>query len=476
MKTPWWQWHMKTYIHPVSTNSHLVVKHHSTMPRRIVNDINVAQNVQKGLQASAYTSSAWFKTMVDPAHARDYSCKGIPDENQQPSLCYYGRDTISVSASYPITKRYLWNQSTREFDEVNGGVFSSIHSVTIMQTGLITRPYLLIFYGTASSGELTNVPTYAFEWISGLVETSDSTMLRPARLIASSVTADFIGAELNRGGYYESGYAINSAIDMAGTNTLNLTFNNLANLVTNTNSAQDGVYAVSKFNNYEQYKTWKNKVSKLSAFMTVSPYAGSTTDERQLAIYTGGWAEYSEYFLPYPTGDFTPLFITYYTNSEVTGTSDWILRFTVNEVVEIMTPYRMGGTDAALYDPATVEDLRHLYDDYDLIFPARYNDLKMIMAWLMRNIRNLPSFFSSLRRHFPGLSFKSALGAVTGIPAAIRRQRKRQAGQQLRNALDASYLLPTNPQWNQPRVQVSNSTAIKRRNNVKAIRQRKPKN
>lgn len=40
-------------------------------------------------------AGAWVKTLLDPAHSREYGCRGLPDENRDPTLVYNGREDMS---------------------------------------------------------------------------------------------------------------------------------------------------------------------------------------------------------------------------------------------------------------------------------------------------------------------------------------------------------------------------------------------
>lgn len=334
------------------------------------------------LAASEYSSTPWVRTLLDPAHAREYGCRGIPDDNQMPTLLLNGRQTTAIRAAStsPTNGSYLRYTSADGFTTgtTYNGTIDNVLDITLVQTGGILTPYFLVTHLITSTGQ----ELWAVRYITTDI---DDRITNPARLVATSATCEWIGKEINKGGYWESGYGI-ARLDSSG---LHVDTVANRNMVTFSANAGTGVYAVSKFNNFDQYKMWNTKATR-RANIDVASNSGA------LGTIQLDYIDYTTISLNYT---FTPVFVTYY--PDPTSSPDFLLRYTIAEVAEIVTPYNQGGIDGAKYDPQTAVDIRHLYDDIDLIFPASYNDYRKVLNFLTKNVKRLPGFMASLSTHFP---------------------------------------------------------------------------
>lgn len=419
------------------------------MPKRIITALNNSTSVKLALAAAEYSSTPWLRTLLDPAHAREYACKGIPDDNQMPTLILNGRATNTFATRNMVSPSgYLMYNSDDGYFATNTFTTSYVKSITFIYLGGIYEPVLMIGHLFGTSGAKSG------EAFVGRFLNTDITpnITRAARPIACSLTADYIGKEINRGGYWEAGYG------MAQGNATSITIDHygLRNLVLYNANAHDGVYAVSKFNNYETYKAWRTLKSGNEFYIKVKADAAQDSWEMKLTA--------SDYTIPVSTYSVTPTFVTYYPDN-VTSDSDFLIRLTIAQVVEQVCPYNEGGIDGARYDPATVTDIRHLYDDIDLFFPARYNDYKAVLKFLSRNASKLPNFLASLSSHFPRVN-----NVVTILRYLIDGIQATQTGVQATKPNTASVNPPKQRSIKRRRAGNQNNPSRKRKpNNAPAV-------
>lgn len=374
--------------------------------------IGSAKSVKLGLASNPESSSNWVKTLIDPAHAREYGCRGIPDENQQPTLVLNGRETYTYTSDFNTgtgSTQYFIKSGTT-WTRLTDGIYQAHwNELYIVMLGL-TRAYVTIYKGWGSSTVTGAVnEAMSVNWVDNMTSTSGNM----SRLVAQSATVDWVAQEINRAGYYEAGYLLPKISDHSTSNYMycDLRLDDIPNLTTYTGNAEDGCYIVATFNDYDTYRYWKGRKQ---VQMRV----------RLDGIDVNVGDVYSEYVNPQGFGGMRPYFIHYVgfttNNSDATALNPWGLRVTTNQVVETMAPYNAGGSDAAVYDRASVEDMISLYDAVDLIFPASYNDWKKVWGWIKSNSARLPSFAASVMRHFPQTrSLGNALGALIGDEVSL---------------------------------------------------------
>lgn len=332
---------------------------------------------------------------MDPAHAREYSCRGIPDENQDPTLVYYGRDTITLHPSY-YSVNTLWCLEGTAWKKIGSATDIKWDTVYVIQTGDILNNIIVVLVGSGTVSSATK------SLLSVVIQTGDADVKSgdTARLVAQSLTFSWAGKELNRGGLFESGYVPYSSVkNTDGRQTAYLDLGGMPNYATYTGSSEDGCYIVGAFNQYDMYKWWKTAGSK-NLVIKVLGYPVTLTFD-------------SEFVVPSTVGGWRTSVVRYITNGE----ADWILRLTFNQVVEVLRPYSAGGTDAASYDMASVQDVIAMYDSMDLIFPARFNDFKKVWDWIKSNAPKAIPIAVSVLSHFPQAgSVVAALNCLVGKP------------------------------------------------------------
>lgn len=363
-------------------------------PKTLSQAISSAQSVKLGLASNPESSSAWVKTLIDPAHAREYGCRGIPDENQQPTLVLNGRVTSTYYSGNLVggglTRYVIYNLSTGSWMTTNTAYKTQWSSATFLMLPGVARPLYVLYYGTAAITSDGNASeAFAVNYIGEMVETKD----RQSRVVAESATLSWIAQELNRGGYVEAGYWLPRTVLDGDTTKVYIDYEELTNLVTYTGTSDDGCYIVSSFNDYDMYRYWKGK-RDVQVYLNYKGYQSALDNP------------FSDDMAPQGYGGMRPFFITYHAFDAAGGagafeSNPWGLRLTMNQVVETMCPYKEGGSDSAVYDHASVEDMIALYDSMDLIFPARYNDWKKVWSWIKQNASKAPSLAASVMRHFP---------------------------------------------------------------------------
>lgn len=237
-----------------------------------------------------------------------------------------------------------------------------------------------------------------------------------ARTVSNSLTVDWIGTELNRGGYFEAAYL---PLDYANPTTSSGTkhiytvdLSRFGSYTSYTASSEQGAYVVGAINSYDQYKWWRSGAAPLVT-MNISFGASKTWP-----VAPGGGADMS--LQPYGPG--TRVSVVRYVPPS--NTSEFVLRYTSNAAVEVMASPAQGGGDGAIYDPGAIEMYRTLVDQMVLMFPASYNDLGVLWQGLRALIPKVPAVMKALTGFVPSLKqsrdiFRLWLEGVS-IPDALR--------------------------------------------------------
>lgn len=382
-------------------------------PKMLYEAIGSAKSVKLGLASNPESSSAWVKTLIDPAHAREYGCRGIPDENQQPSLVLCGRDTTTYTpytlpgngnSFYYLNDSNVWTQGTA------GDIsFIYVSDVYMFQLG-IRNPLMFLYIGWGTYRE-SSCWVLQLVFSNTLVNTDNSL----ARLVAQSSTVSWVGKEIDRAGYFEAGYYLPRAF-VGSDAQLTVNIDDFSNLVSFTSDASEGVYAISTFNDYDIYRYWKGTTN----YKAIINVLGS-----QIVL-----PQRVEYCAPQGFGGMRPYFVhfsVYSSGRDSETNNSWAFRVTTNQVVERLCPYSSGGSDAAIYDRMSVEDMIALYDSFDLLFPASYNDFKKVWNYIKRNGPKALSFVVSVMRHFPNDTVKTVGDAIDMLVNQTKAENFRRA-------------------------------------------------
>lgn len=381
----------------------------------LVNAIGSAKSVKLGLASSPDASSAWFKTVVDPAHAREYGCRGIPDENHEPTLVLQFRETNIVrSGTFTGT-----TSSGASF------TFTEIRDVYLIQVfGSITSNVWEVVRGVNEAGAEV-IYTGALDISNGAWSTVNWPQ---ARSISNSLTVDWIGTELNRGGYFEAAYLpLEQSVGSSSSGTVYSYAIDLSKFGTYTSytaSSDQGAYIVGAINSYDQYRWWRSGSAPKTSLSIKGPNGGTwlikPDETRDLSME------------PYGVG--TRVSVVRFVPPS--STSEFVIRHTANLAVEVMASPARGGSDGASYDPSAVEMYRTLVDQMTLIFPASYNDLGTLWAGLKGLIPKIPSVMRALTGFVPNLKHAKEIFKLwlEGVPVAdaikgvVNSARVNQAG------------------------------------------------
>ena len=392
--------------------------HHVPIPatsnqHSLISAIGSAKSVKLGLASSPDASSAWFKTVVDPAHAREYGCRGIPDENHEPSLVLQFRKTDMLRSG------------------TIGGTNSSGSGVEISK---ITEVYVIQVFGLVSTNVITVIRGTNEGGDEGMsvrsVDVSNSAWKDvkwpQARAISNSLTVDWIGTELNRGGFFEAAYLPMSYVDTtprgaSGYYSYGIDLSSFGTYTSYTASSDAGVYVVGAINSYDQYKWWR---SGQASYNTVLNITGPSGGVWPISVPVGGDMSLD------PFGMGTRVSVVRYIPPS--DTSEFVIRYTANAAVEVTASPARGGSDGASYDPAAIEMYRTLADQMVLIFPASYNDLGTLWTSLKNLIPKIPTVMKALTGFIPGakqakeifrlwLEGVPIVDSVTGVMGSMRQ-------------------------------------------------------
>lgn len=233
-----------------------------------------------------------------------------------------------------------------------------------------------------------------------------------ARSVSNSLTVDWIGTELNRGGYFEAAYL---PLEQAASSTSSGTVYNYGVDLSKfgvytayTASSDQGAYVVGAINSYDQYRWWRSGTSPKKSLYVKGPAGGTwivtpdATKDISLEPFSVGTRVSVVRYVP------------------PSSTSEFVIRHTANIAVEVMASPARGGSDGASYDPAAVEMYRTLADQMTLIFPASYNDLGTLWAGLKGLIPKIPTVMRALTGFVPGLKHAKEIFRLwlEGVPIA----------------------------------------------------------
>lgn len=357
------------------------------------------------------STSAWFKTVLDPAHARDYGCAGIPDENKMPSLICCGRTTITVVPT-DVGKASAWVKVS-DGAKVSPTTDPVVNAVTVLSPGSAFGFYVL-YYASYSGDDVVTI-----KWSSmpeALAATTDAgklveanAVIKPTRYVAGSLTADIVGQLMYTGGYFESGYLPPSARSNSDGFVYPLTGE--SQWATRTCNYKDGSYIVHRLSNYDWARIWRTEAESHTLWFKHTNGSVNTSNKYITDLADPGNTINNGY---------DALFVKYY----VSGSTNWVLRVTYNAVWESQTPYSSGGTDGAKYDPAAIQAYLTIADSVDFVYPASYNDLKKLIGSIRGALVKAKKPLKAVISTMPyGGAVNAALDLLLDAPASNRRRR-----------------------------------------------------
>lgn len=268
--------------------------------------------------AIAGTSSAWYKSVLDPAHAREYGCVGIPDENKDPSVVVCRRRDGTISPGWFVGQRclaylpadatisspaqvitYAWVVSSIEgatsITRVNlrqypqGGVVIEAFGEFDVVSARTTSEINVSIDGTSFTGaalywkakvdrvilvteDAFEAAEQSYEAMNGSTNFSNNvksaTNVTQGRIISSSMTASNVTAMTNRGGYFTAGHCpqqlphpSQSDLDRAGVDESEVSYldfaPNLDSYATYSGGPDAGVYVISRPRNVHNMLIWE---------------------------------------------------------------------------------------------------------------------------------------------------------------------------------------------------------------------------
>lgn len=360
------------------------------------------------------TTSAWVKSLFDPAHARDYGCVGIPDENQNPSNVFCKRKDVNLPSSAsglqalaPLchalyagknaTDNELIRISLSPEFKVNSAATSKLYVLTnpVHETAVIyTGTYGITYKPVGGNATTITASVLLFTFMTN----QNVTEYANVRAISASSTISNITQWNAIGGYFIGGiFPLNLERDAetfsdAKPNYSEVNWDlNFESYATYTGEAARGAYAISR----------PRTIDGLCRFCE--------TDLAYLTIKVGTAEYYLKdtqfacFDLPYPTWDTS--FCVY----SPVDSSNWTLRLTMYQNFEVLRSYDEGGQDGATYDRAALNAAMAMMDSQTFVFPADHNDLGTV----------LPLILAGLKGGLKGVA--NAMGFVDMSPAAIMR-------------------------------------------------------
>ena len=354
--------------------------------------------MQDNSSPAANASGAWAKSIFDPAHARDYGCVGIPDENQAPTSVFsYRTDVVLTGNPTGVTafKNTYGGNGCWLTNDTSGCTFLDSTDTLKVDSCSISRvltfahavnePVVVLmgtFNGTYTKNGGAAVTfgakaiTFRIQCIYPQPNTED---VATGRAISSSVTVANVTSWSNIGGYFTGGVLPSSCGDQTHqtSTTVVPTFyytNDVEQYTTYTGESAAGVYAISRPRTVDGVCRFGKIYQTGEVFLKLGK---NTYDLDDNGSGSGGTAAFTCIAQPYQAWD--PAYANYYP----CAATDWTVRMTWFYNWEVTRGYNQGGQDGAAYDKVSMDAVFGLLDHTQFVFPADANDLAAIVPYLM---------------------------------------------------------------------------------------------
>lgn len=333
------------------------------------------------------SSNAWLCTLFNPAHARDYGCTGLPDENRNPTNVITGLVNLNIGSDVPISD---WNKGDDIWASVGEAEpirLSTTASRTSLSFSSITRVDVflipsndgivhIIGEGTVIPvGETTSTPVtgayLAFPVISDANNLGQNT-----RALSASLTMTNTSSWSSIGGYYLGGnmpFAYESESD--GVPDVAVNISQIDNYVTYQGESAKGAYIICRPRSIDGISRWSSydlmgwRVYENDS-LGWQNLTGTSSDQG----LSGLWSIH-------PAWDVS--FVSYVPS----GANPWRQKISVYYNLETERPYNAGGMDGALFDLTTLNYAMGLCDQVTYCYPAEYNDMGLLLPVLKRAAR-----------------------------------------------------------------------------------------
>lgn len=272
--------------------------------------------------ATSGNSRAWYRTVVDPAHARGYGCVGVPDENQDPTLVLTTRfDGVISNNSMLNTTVYGWAPGRFQVKtDTSSGTYvqeqwvrskctgvQSINRVDLIQfpQGVFVQHWIgsfncsAAFTFTETNGKVDGIDlAYTTSDILVVIPegnaktfSNDENQVPQSRVISSSLTIENVTAWAQTGGYFNGGHfpqveAKSNAVDYVISDDKQEIIAqqsyfipvNLDNYCTYTGGSAAGAYVVARPRNVHCITHWETLSTDFT--LLVEPNLGTITNAK----------------------------------------------------------------------------------------------------------------------------------------------------------------------------------------------------
>lgn len=364
-------------------------------------------------------SSAWFNTLFNPAHGREYHCVGLPDENQNPTnVCSVNLEFMVSTATFSD----ICARSLSAIGEQADGSYMWLDTVGLL--GLTSDPVSITFMTCANvdpvivwEGNLEYGTTQKKVNLVRAIFLLDLQSKFPqgigGRALSSSVTVSNITRWSDTGGYFLGGTAPCSGYhDTNGIQcpTIPIDYENYR---TYTGESAAGGYAISRPRSIDGISRFTSKTLTNCA---VTKGVGTFVVKADSTTTGGTTAQMSAYPAPFPSWDWS--YVTYLPCAQANG-SHWALRVTYWYNVEVTRPYHLGGIDGAPYDRFALNAAMSFCDHMAYVFPAEANDGETLRT-MVRQVAKTAAFAIARAMGFPADAAESVYEAIVQLISGLR--------------------------------------------------------
>ena len=345
---------------------------HQSLARRLNNAIHANKSVRNGVNRAitgmpSFTQG-FLRSCLDPVHAPEYGCVGIPDDNTAAVRVRAHQNTTNLVIKPELSWDWYNDSSTKTTPTA-----LTLVDLRIVLTENPLYDYVLIYHCTDSN----NNNLYSFiatenGSVKSFIDGSSNASIEAEsfRVIAKSFTIDHCGPKMFRGGYFV-GYQALFGTDEDLNETKYTYVDTSMKDKTGHRIEGNGVYCVLNMTNKIDYLTWR----KYDSSNTWRIHSGETNVSSVAKTLTG--------MHPNTACGMLPKFVVYYPGSVITNaTTDMNVQLCITSahVLEVRSSTANGGTNTAKFDASAFDILSALNEVNDGFYPSSYNDLKKVLG------------------------------------------------------------------------------------------------
>jgi len=351
----------------------------NTPKQSFVNNVHRGKSVRYGASALAVTmpetSRAFIKSVLDPAHAKEYNPTGVPDSNTRPTLTRNLQYTTVMPTIPSGQFIYLTTGGTTSTMAVSAASGWTVEKYYILQTCDAAIDYIVAMRVRISSTSYTGPA-----WCLMPVENSStvsfinaSTTENSYRVLCKGMTVEQIGQRMYRGGYFTGHQlGLTSTLDDSSNESYRaVSLYDIEDFTVETFNDAQGVYSVLPLVTAANYCKW----SHLDANNNLYAVLGSNSSNISSVLCNFMDTPYEQAALATHAVGFVPPMTVDKSTTSVT----FALRLTTFVCIEKLQSATSGGVNVVVSDAAAINLWSAINEINYGFYPGSYNDFKQVL-------------------------------------------------------------------------------------------------